>query len=64
MKTDVLNLGLEPKVLKFAEFEPLNEVELRETEGGFIPFAVIEVVALLVAAGYAMGKDRAEADKR
>lgn len=62
MKTKVLEL--EQKVLKFAEFEPLNESELRETEGGFIPFAVIEVVALLVGAGYAMGKDRAEADKR
>lgn len=33
MKTKVLEL--EQKVLNFVEFEPLNEVELKETEGGF-----------------------------
>ena len=33
MKTKVLEL--EQKGLNFVEFEPLNEVELKETEGGW-----------------------------
>ena len=51
MKTDVLNLELEPKVLKFAEFEPLNEVALRETEGGFIPLPLLVYAVPLAVAG-------------
>lgn len=51
MKTKVLEL--EQKVLKFAEFEPLNEVELKETEGGFIPLPLLVYAVPLAVAGLA-----------
>ncbi|MDO4230259.1 MAG: class IIb bacteriocin, lactobin A/cerein 7B family [Capnocytophaga sp.] len=55
-------LNLEPKTLKFSDFEALNEQELRKTEGGVAwgVVACVVVACVIFAAGAYAGYRSAE----
>lgn len=44
--------------------QEMDKNEMQEINGGFDPVGVITLALALVAFGYQMGKDRAEADRR